>query len=86
MRTGRIVDSILRWGCDEWGGGILSVQNREDGLDVERLEGAGGSEGGFFVADVEGAVVEPDVCFDAYCADGEGCVGGVSCMPDTRRG
>jgi hypothetical protein len=54
----------------------LSLQDREDLLDVQAIEGPVGSQGGCFVADVEGPIDQPDVGFDGCAADGEGGVEG----------
>lgn len=55
---------------------VLLVQHTQDRLDVEAVECPGGGEGGFFVSDVQGGVVEPDVCFDAYGSGAEGGIEG----------
>ena len=67
--------AVLRSG-NERGGGVLSREDGEEGLDVECIESSGGGQGTGFVADVEGAVDQRDVCFDGGAADAEGGVEG----------
>lgn len=55
---------------------VLLVQHAQDRLDVQAIERPLGREGGLLVADVQSAVVEPDVCLDAHGADAEGGVEG----------
>jgi len=65
--AGRGVEyAILFAGLRECRFGVLPPQRRENGLDVEGIERTGGCEGRRFMADIENAVDQPNVCFCAY--------------------
>lgn len=69
LARGGVVDAVPgRAARDEGAVWVLALQDGQDGLDVEAVQGAVVGQGGLLVADVEGAVVEPDVGLDAYCA------------------
>lgn len=58
LAGGGVVDAVVgSAGGEELGGRVLAVQDGEDGVDVEGLEGAGIGEGGLLVADLRGSVV-----------------------------
>lgn len=69
---GGVVDAVLGGARHEGAVWVLGLQDGQDGLDVEAVQGALVGQGGLLVADVEGAVVEPDVGLDADCAHLEG--------------
>lgn len=64
LAGGGVEDAVVGARGLECGCGVLALEDREDGLDVKTVEGAGLREGCLFVADVEGVVVEPDVSLD----------------------
>lgn len=68
LAGGGVVDAVLGGAGDEGAVWVLALQDGQDGLDVEAVQGALVGQGGLVVADVEGAVVEPDVGLDADCA------------------
>jgi len=75
--AGRYVeDTVLRGPGVERCAWVLALDDGEDGLDVQRVEGAGCCQRGLFVAYVEGAIDEPDVSFDGDAAYTEGGVEG----------
>lgn len=76
LARGGVVDAVLGRAVDEGAVWVLALQDRQDGLDVEAVQGALVGQGGLIVADVEGAVVEPDVGLDADCAYLQGRVEG----------
>lgn len=76
LARGGVVDAVLGGAVDEGAVWVLALQDRQDGLDVEAVQGALVGQGGLIVADVEGAVVEPDVGLDADCAYFQGRVEG----------
>nr|POE87590.1 queuine trna-ribosyltransferase accessory subunit 2 [Quercus suber] len=71
LGAGGVVDAVARGASHEARVGVLPAQDVEDGLDVERGEGARGGERALLVADVQRVVVQPDIGFDADGADGE---------------
>ena len=50
------------------------MQHREYRLNVQAVERSCVCQSAFFVADMQSAIVEPDICLDTYGADGEGAV------------
>lgn len=77
LAGGGVVDAVLgRRAVDEGTVWVLALQDGQDGLDVEAVQGAIVGQGGLLVADVKGAVIEPDVGLDADCACLEGRVEG----------
>ena len=71
MVGGGVEDAVVGWGRDKRRGSgarVLALQNREDGVDVQRGEGPLWGEGRGFVAYVEGVVEEPDISFGADAA------------------
>lgn len=77
MTGGGIIDAVVGGACGEEGAvGVLGPQHGENGLDVEAVKGAFVGQGGLLVADVEGAVVQPDIGFDGDGASSEGGVEG----------
>lgn len=76
LARGGVEDAVLGGAVDEGAVWVLALQDRQDGLDVEAVQGALVGQGGLVVADVKRAVVEPDVGLDADCACLEGRVEG----------
>lgn len=77
LARGGVEDAVL--GCargQEGAVGILLVEDREDGLDVQRVKGSRVGQGGLLVSHVQRAVVQPDVGLDGDAAGREGGVKG----------
>nr|POE72892.1 hypothetical protein CFP56_30831 [Quercus suber] len=73
LTAGGVVDAVARGPIGhEAGVGVLAAQDVEDGVDVQRGERPAVGECAPLVSDVQRAVVEPDIGFDADGADGEG--------------
>lgn len=72
LAGGGVVHAVPGPARDEPGGWVLGLEDGQDGLDVEAVEGAPVGQGGLLVADVEGPVVEPDVGLDGDGTDGQG--------------
>ena len=54
--------------------GVLSQESIQDRVDVEGLESAGCGQGTLLMADIESAIIEPNIGFDRYSTYGEGAV------------
>ena len=60
-----IEHSVVGWGCQERAiGRVLAVQRVQDWIDVQQLKGSRAGQGSLFMPDVQGSIVEPDICFD----------------------
>lgn len=64
----------------KWTNRVRPIQYRQDLLDIQSIERTSRRQRTLLMADVQRAVVEPDICLDGDGADGEGLVEGDLCI------
>ena len=58
-----VEDAVSCRRLDEFGAGVLPLEDRKKGLNIEAIEGSALGERRLFMTDVKSLIVEPDIRF-----------------------